>query len=258
VFTIKKGLIRQRGFSSIEIMVGAVVAGILLTGIYKLFVNNNFETLKLSRKIDARNQLTLTTKKLDWAVTRAGIGLAGAPAMYRTNSLGTDTFFVYMNEDMLNTRLSSNYNVSQSQISVVDPCTFDFARFVAVVGPNGGEIAQRTSQSVGGASVLVFTHALSQNYDAATTKVYPATRYKFYTDQEHDQLVMVVDYSPRSVGSQVRNFQISFKDAIGTSTESSSQAKSVTFSLTGMFAPVHEGAIANIVYSTTAIPRNLL
>lgn len=249
---------RESGFSTLEVMVGAVVAGMALAGLYKLFVSNNFESLKLSRKIDARNQLTLTTKKLDWAVTRAGIGLEGVPAMHRTNAIGTDTFYVYMNEAMTRTGLTSDYSTAHSTLSVQNGDAFSNAKFVAIVGPEGGEVAQRSPQSLGASSVLMLTGPLTRNYSAATARVYPATRYKFYTDQRSDQLVMVTDYSPLAIGSQVRNFQISFKNSLGASTENALDTKSVTFSLTGMFAPVHEGAIANIVYSNTAIPRNLL
>lgn len=246
--------IRQSGFSLIEMMVGLVAAALVLAGTYTLWSTHQREGYRLEKKIDLRNQITLSSKKIQRSITLAGIGLNGAANLEKADATGSDTLIIYTNMAEARSNLSSNISKTVPAISVTNPAAFSGASYVAVGSGPSGEIRHIDHQS---GSMLYLDAPFSSDHPMATTIAYPAMRERYYTDQAANHLMRESGGTAVAVAADIRNFQVSFKDKSGASTEIQSEVRTVQYSFTGVF-PAPEGALTSMVFSSTAIPRNIL
>lgn len=245
---------RQRGFSLVEAMVGLVVGSLVLAAAYSLWSTHQTEGMRLSKKTDLRNKLTLASKRIQRSVTLAGFGMGGAATLEKQTGFGSDTLIVYTNMDQARTTLAAAYDHHDAAITVANPGPFDTASFVAIVGPAGKEVRRLSGVS---GSVLHLDSAFSSDFPIDGTSVLPVARERFYSDQDSLWLVHEQGGEARVIATDVRNFQFSFTDKRGQATTESAKIKTVRYSLTGVF-PAAEGAINTLVLSSTAIPRNTL
>jgi prepilin-type N-terminal cleavage/methylation domain-containing protein len=245
---------RKRGFTAIELIIGVVLSSLVLTGIYRLWKSSTTESTKIQSKIDLRNQMALSTKRLNQSITVAGLGLNKVVGLQKSDAVGSDTLFVYTNDQEAKTTLETPYNHGQTYVRVVDDGIFEGARFVALTCGSVGEI--RTIRET--ASGKIYLHsAFANDFDVACTQVMPASREMFYSDQSQKKLVRIVNLSsPAIVGNSIHNFQVSFRDRNGTQTDNLGEVKFVNYSLTGIYSVSH-GDLSSIVHSSTSIPRNI-
>lgn len=246
---------RQSGFTVAEIIVGMTIGTFVLAGLYRLWSNNSEESLKIQRKIEIRNQVALSTKRLNQSITLAGIGLEKVVGLTKADAVGSDTLVIYTNPNEHRTTLVMAHHPQYSMIRVADGDIFANASYVVLTDGTNGE-ARRIRAREG--STLYLSENFSYQYTVAATTVMPATSHKFYSDQEREMLVCVVNEGdPSIVGRKIKNFQISFRDRNGAVTQALREIRFVNYSLTGVF-PSREGAINSVVYSSTSIPRNIL
>lgn len=251
----RKGAKRQAGFTVAEIVVGMTIGAFVLAGLYRLWSNNSEESLKLQRKIEIRNQVALSTKRLNQSITLAGIGLEKVVGLTKADAVGSDTLVVYTNASEHRTTLILSHHPQYSMVKVADGSIFANASYVVLTDGTNGE-ARRIRSREG--STLFLSENFNHQYAVATTTVMPATSHKFYSDQDREMLVCVVNAGdPSIVGRKIKNFQISFRDRNGGVTHALREIRFVNYSLTGVF-PTREGAINSVVYSSTSIPRNIL
>lgn len=246
--------VRQDGFSLVEMLVGLVAAGLVLAGTYTLWTTHQHEGYRIEKKIDLRNQIALSSKKIQRSITLAGIGLNGAANLGKEDAVGSDTLIIYTNMGEASSGLSSDYSHAVTAIQVANPSAFTGAGYIALRSGASGEIRRIASQS---GSTLYLDSPFDVDHPMATTVAYPATRERYYTDQTANHLMKQSGGSAVSVASDIRNFQVSFKNKNGVSTETPAEVRTVQYSFTGVF-PAKEGALTSIVFSSTAIPRNIL
>ena len=250
----QSGPVRHRGFTLVEVLVGMVVSGFVLAGAYSLWTTQHQEGFRLEKKIELRNVIALSSKKLQRSITLAGIGLNGAAIMAKEDAVGTDTLIVYTNLGETKSDLTSDITSSDHVVHVANSAIFSGAGYIAAGSSGNGEI--RRILKVEG-SVLLLGAPFSRTYPAATCKVYPAVRERYFTDQETSTLIREKNGTSFVVAKSIRNFQVSFWNKQGESTELQKDIRSVQFSFTGIF-PAKEGALSSMVFSSTAIPRNTL
>jgi Tfp pilus assembly protein PilW len=242
------------GFTVVELLVGAVIGAITLAGAFRLWKSNQEESFRLQKKTELRDKMALSSKHLQRAITLAGYGLRKSPGMAKMDEVGSDTLVVYTNGEEIRSGFLSNLYVGQYAIYVENGAAFANVRYMAISDTAKGEV--KPIDRVQG-NVVVLARPLEAAYNRLDSWALPARREKFYTDQDSLRLIRVVDGTPRVIAEDVRNFQISFKDDSGNSTEVLNQVRAVQFSFTGVF-PAREGAINSEVFTSTAIPRNLL
>lgn len=245
---------RYRGFTLIETMVGMVIGGMLLAASYAVWRTHQVESMRLGKKIELRNKLTLASKRLERSVTLAGLGLSGAAHLAKEDAVGSDTLVIYTNPEEIKARLTADASHHIAALQVDAPGRFAPGGYVAVAG--GGHAELRRIIRVSG-STLDLESALANDYASAETWAMPARRDRFYSRQEESEFIHETPEGTRVVATDVKNFQVSFADKDGRSTEIPSQVRTVRYSLTGFF-PAREGVLNNIVISSTAIPRNIL
>ncbi len=242
------------GFTTIELMIGFAIGGIVLAGVYRLWTTNSYEGMRLQQKIELRNQMALSTKKLNQSIIEAGYGLDKVVGLAKYDAVGTDTLILYRNPSQLRTTLVSNYHGSQPHLTVANGSIFQNARFVVIAKNDTGEV--RAIHNLQG-SVIILEDHFDYNYSVAGTSVLPCTQDKYYTNQETQNLVRLTDGSPTIVGRKIHNFQVSFRDRNGNQTELIDAVRFVNYSLTGIYT-AQAGALSSVVFSSTSIPRNLL
>ena len=245
---------RSRGFTLIETMVGMVISGTILAACYALWRTPPIEGMRLSKKIELRNKLTRASKRLERAVTLAGLGLAGAAHLAKADAVGSDTLVIFSNPGETKARLAAFADHRVAAIQVDAPGVFAAGGYVAVSG--GGHSELRRIARVYG-STLGLESAFDNDYAVAGTLAMPARRERYYSQQDSSRFVLETAEGMRIVATDVKNFQVSFADMRGASTEIPAQIRTVRFSLTGFF-PAREGVNNNIILSSTAIPRNTL
>ncbi len=241
------------GFSLPELMVSMVIGSLVLAGAYKLWLSHETQRLSLERKIDLRNQMVLSSKQIQKAVTLAGIGLRGATNIAKSDATETDTLFVYSNVLALSSAITSNASIGGTAILVANPSLFHVDGFIALINSTGGEI--KKISAISGNTIVVTS--LGRNYLITETNAYPAIQERYFTNQSGNELIKETDGTQFVLGKNIRNFQVSFRDKNGVSTEIISEVKSVYYSFTGVY-PALEGALSSVVFSSTAIPRNSL
>ena len=246
----------QAGLTLIELLVGLVVSSIVLGGAFSLWKTHEVEGFRLKKKIELRNVMTLSSKRIQRSVTLAGIGLGSADnKLARSAATGSDTLLIYTNVNGTNTALMSNITPGGGVIvQVADPSLFQTVSYLAVSNAKRGEI--RRIVRINGSSIEVdaaFTYTL--NTDSAL--VYPCVLERYYTDQANNALMYETNGDARVVAQDVKDFQVDFRDNTGAATNVSGQVSSVVFSFTGIY-PAEAGAQNSIVFSSTAIPRNSL
>lgn len=242
------------GFTLIEALVGLVVGSLALAGAFRLWQTNQEESFRIRKKAELRDKMALSSKHIQRSITLAGMGMSRAPTLLKEDAVGSDTLIIYTNEGERRSGLLSNLYVGQYAVLVDDPSLFSGARFLAVSDGARGEV-RPIARVVGGAVVLALP--LASAYDRATASALPARREKYFTDQDGSRLIRSVDGTSRVLASDIRNFQVSFRDRTGGTTDDAGQVRTVHFSFTGIF-PARPGALNSIVFTSTAIPRNVL
>jgi prepilin-type N-terminal cleavage/methylation domain-containing protein len=244
----------QRGFTVIELIMGVVLSSLVLTGIYRLWKNSATESTKIQTKIDLRNQMALSTKRLNQSITVAGIGLNKVVGLEKSDAIGTDTLIIYTNQSEAKTQLYMSYHDGDPYLRVIDGGIFEGAQFVALTCGSAGQVRGIREHY---SDKILLTSSFSQNFDVACTQVMPASREMFYSDQNHKKLVRIVNSSsPYIVGNSIHNFQVSFRDRNGEQTDDLGVVKFVNYSLTGVYTVSH-GDLNSVVHSATSIPRNI-
>lgn len=245
---------RAAGFSLVEVIIGMVVGSMVMAGAYSIWLTHQTEGNKLSKKIELRNKLTLASKKIQKSVTLAGIGLAGSANLSKQDAVGSDTLIVFANTQERKSGLASATDHHTPVIQVASPGIFEGAEYIGIAG--GGHAELRRVVQVSGTGLQLDT-AFTNDYPVAGTLVFPAERERFYTDQDSSQFIREASDGAYVVATDVKNFQISFADKHGESTEIPGRIRTVRYSLTGVF-PAKAGAISTMIFSSTAIPRNTL
>lgn len=244
----------QSGFSLIEMMVGMVVGSIVLGAAYSLWNTQQTEGYRLGKKIELRNNMTLASKRIQRAVTLAGIGLKGGANLAKGDDIGSDTLVIFTNQGELNSPLNYNAYHGSSLISVSNPGAFEGASYVVIATDTSSELREIVDRN---GSNLYLDAPLDFNHPQAASTALPAIRERFYSDQVANQLMRDVEGSTSMVAKDVKNFQVSFRNKHGESTENSAEVRTVQYSFTGVY-PAREGALNSILFSSTAIPRNTL
>lgn len=244
----------QSGFSLIELMVGMVVGGIVLAAAYSLWHTNQTEGYRLGKKTELRNNMTLASKRIQRAVTLAGIGLRGGANLSKGDDIESDTLIIFTNQGELSSPLMFNAYHGGTQISVSNPGAFEGASFVVMATDSSRELRGIVERN---GSNLVVDAPLDFDHPASTTIALPAMRERYFSDKAGNQLIRDVEGSTTVVAKGVRNFQVSFRNKRGESTETPAEVRTVQFSFTGVY-PAREGSLSSIVFSSTAIPRNTL
>jgi len=245
---------RAGGFTLVETIVGMVIGTLVLAAAYSLWRTHQVEGMRLSKKIELRNKLTLASKRLQRSVTLAGLGLSGAPNLGKQDAEGSDTLIIYTNPTEAKAGLAADADHHIAAIQVDATAPFAAGSYVALVG--GGHAELRRIVSISGSS-LALDSALANDYTMAGTLAFPASRERYYSQQDSTRFVHETSDIAHVIATDVKNFQVSFADKLGRSTDIPSQVRTVRFSLTGIF-PAREGAINSIILSSTAIPRNTL
>jgi prepilin-type N-terminal cleavage/methylation domain-containing protein len=252
--TRERGMAHERGFTLIEAIVGMLIASLVLAGAYSLWRTHQTEGMRLSRKIDLRNKLTLASKRLQRSVTLAGLGLSGAATLAKEDAVGSDTLTIFTNPEEAKASLLADADHRNPAIRVDAPALFAAGGYVALAG--GGHAEMRRITSVSG-SLLGLDSAFANDYPAAGTLAFPARRERYFSDQDSARLIHEIRQARHVVASDVKNFQVAFTDKHGNSTDAPRLVRTVRFSFTGIF-PAREGAASSMVFSSTAIPRNTL
>lgn len=245
---------RQGGFTTIEIMIGTVIGGIVLAGAFGVWKSSQEEGHRLQKKNQLRDQMALASKQIQRSITLAGTGMGLAPNLVRADAVGSDTLMIFTNQGEARSSLVSNPAVGQYTVFVADGSIFQNARFLALADTARGEV--KPIDRVQG-TVVILGKPLERSYDRMVTMAIPAKREKYYSDQESKTLIRMVDGQAKVMGEDILNFQVSFRDRRGASTNDPRQARTVWFSYTGTF-PAREGALNSLLFTSTAIPRNVL
>ncbi len=253
-FKNKNHLFDQGGFTLVELLVGMVVSGFVMAGAYSLWTTQHHEGYRLEKKTELRNEIALSSKKLQRSITLAGIGLNGAAFMVKADAVGTDSLIIYTNAAEKKSDLTYDISPDANEIHVANPSVFAGAGYIAVSSLGGGEV--RHINKIEGSTITV-DKGFSRSFPAASCKVYPALRERYFTDQENSNLLWDRNGTITVMAENIRNFQVSFWNSHGESTEIQKDIRTVQFSFTGIY-PAKEGALTSIVFSSTAIPRNTL
>lgn len=247
--------LEQSGMTLIELMVGMTVGAIVLGGAFTLWKTHQEEGYRLERKIELRNVMTLSSKRIQRSVTLAGYGLGGAANLAKDAAAGSDTLTLYTNLEGRHSALLTDIPAGTvTALQVADPSIFLDAGFVAVGDGSSGEIRRVVGQT--GSSLLVDA-PFTASFAASNALAYPAIRERYYSDQASSCLMREGDGESRVAAKAVRNFRVAFRDRHGNPTDSAPAVRTVVFSFTGIF-PAREGAVNSMVFSSTAIPRNTL
>jgi len=245
----------QSGFSLVELLLGITLGTFVLAGIYRLWSNNSEQGNRIQSKIELRNQLALSTKRLNRSITIAGIGLDKVVGLTRIDAIGSDTLNVYTNPDEARTTLVHNYTAGETSITVTEASLFQGIGYVVLANGGSGEV-RRVSLKQG--AILNLESGFENDYASGSAKVFPANREQYYTDQQTQKFVMVSKAgSAVIIAHNVQNFQVAFRNKAGEATDDLSEVRFVNYSLTGIY-PAREGALNSMVYSSTSIPRNIL
>jgi prepilin-type N-terminal cleavage/methylation domain-containing protein len=250
---MKNRIFPVRGFTTLELMVGMVIGSIVVAAAYSLWKTHQVEGFRLGKKIDLRSEMTLSSKKIQRAVTLAGLGLNQIISLAKDDAIGSDTLYVYSNVNESKCALQYDASHSQATIRVLSPSLFSISGYVVLSDSNGGET--RRILRIDG-SQLTINQPYSRDFRRVSTTVYPATQQRFYTDQDSTRLICESNGRADVMAKSIHNFQVSFRNGSGVSTENAKDIRAVTFSFTGVF-PAKEGALNSMVFASTAIPRNV-
>jgi hypothetical protein len=252
--SLKIDLKHQVGFSIVELMIGLVAGGLVLAGAYSLWTMHNTQAYRLGKKVELSNQISLSSKKIQRAITMAGMGLDGAANLAKEDEVGSDSLIIYTNPNNLKTAITMNVTSASQSVLVNDPNIFNGAGYLALSSGGSGEI--RTIIRIDGHSVFL-NAPFTRTFTSVTTIAFPASRECYFTNQETNELISKKGETQITVAKNIRNFQVSFRNKNGESTEIQKAIRTVQFSFTGVF-PAEAGALSSLVFSSTAIPRNIL
>lgn len=244
----------RHGFTLVEAMVGLVVGALTLAGGFRLWKANHEEGFRLKKKSELRDRMTLSSKQIQRSITLAGLGMAKAPTIVKSDAVGSDTLAIFTNAGEQRSEILSNLYSGQIAIYVGNSQIFQGAGFLAVSDGTRGEV-KPIDRVTGNAVVLSLP--LESAYPRETTAAIPAKRELYFTDQGENRLLYKVNATTRVLGEEMRNFQVSFRDKHGASTEDPKAVRTVHFSFTGIY-PAKEGMLNSVLFTSTAIPRNLL
>ncbi len=242
----------EAGFSLVEMLVTVVVSAIVLGAGYRLWLTHTDQGYRLGKKIDLRNEITLSSKKLQRDITLAGSGLHRAANLAKDDAVGSDTLTLYTNVIDARTALNSKLSHGDHSVDVFDISIFSGVKYIAVGSGTTGEVRRITG--VEGGKVRVDS-AFNFDYPDSNSLAYPCSRERYYTNQDSTQFIREINGVPGILSRNIRNFQVSFRDDHGASTEVLANVRTVEYSFTGIY-PATDGALNAIVFSSTAIPRN--
>lgn len=245
---------RTKGFTLIEAMMGMLIGSMILAACYSLWRTHAIQGTSISRKIDLRNKLTLSSKRLQRSVTLAGFGLSGAGNITKADAVGSDTLTLYSNPEELKAHPTFTVDHHYPSVSVDAPSLFTAGGYLAIAGGSHAEMRRITSVS---GSAITLDSSFNYDYAVAGTLVFPVKRERFYSDQDSARFIIETAAGRHVIATSVTNFQVSFADTRGVSTEIASEIRTVRFSLTGVY-PSRNGEMSSLLFSSTAIPRNML
>jgi hypothetical protein len=231
-----------------------VISSIVLAGAFMLWNTHQQEGMQLAQKISIRNEMTLSSKRIQRSVTLAGFGLDGAANLSKDDAVGSDTLIIYSNSREKRSALASDYVHGYPVLQVADGSAFQGSYYVAIKSGSSREI-RRIARRTG--SILELDSPLKLDYKVDSAMAYPASRERYYSDQGAKVLMRENTDGSMVLAKDVTNFQVSFRDKHGESTENGSEVRTVLYSFTGVYK-AREGALNSIVFSSSAIARNAL
>ncbi len=251
---LRQGEKSQKGFTIVELMVALVISGVILVCVYRLWLSNHTETMKLQNKMDIRNQLGISSKRLQNAITMAGYGLTDLSNLEKSDAVGSDTLVVWYNKSQAQTKLTLDYLQGLNFVMVENTAGMVPGAYIGMANGSTGEF--RKIRVVNG-NLIELHMGFNYDYSMSNTKIFPATMESFYTDQAKNRMVCVVNDTSIYLAKNIKNFQVGFLNKQGVSTSDLRDVRTVTFSLTGIHS-AKEGALNSINFTTTVIPRNLI
>ncbi|MEO6095056.1 MAG: prepilin-type N-terminal cleavage/methylation domain-containing protein [Fibrobacteria bacterium] len=245
----------QAGFTLIEMMVGMVVSSIVMVGAYTLWHTHQTEGYRIGKKIELRDAMVLSSKRIQRSITLAGFGLPGGANLAKSDATGSDTLIVFTNPNETKSALAADaVTGGGAMLRVVNPALFTGVSYVVVVTGNSGELRRIISRS---ADILYLETDFASNHPMLTSSAFPAMRERFYTNQATNRLMRESGGNTISVAASVKDFQVIFRNSLGNITTVPADVRTVQYSFTGIF-PAEAGALNSVQFSSTAIPRNLL
>jgi prepilin-type N-terminal cleavage/methylation domain-containing protein len=244
---------RSAGFSMLELVIGIVVASIVTAGVYRLWKTHQVQGYRLGKKIALRSEMSLSSKRIQRSVTLAGLGLNRVLSLGKSDAVGSDTLSVFTNSAEAKSGLYIDVSHSDITVRVQSPGIFSESGYLVLIDSTGGEARRIVFKS---GSNLTLESRFSRDFRKLATMAYPASRQRFYTNQDSSLLICESNGRPGVTAPNIRNFQVSFRNNRGEATEAVSEVRAVAFSFTGTF-PADAGSINSIVFSSTAIPRNV-
>lgn len=238
----------------VEVLVASVVGALVLAGTFRLWKSNHDEGFRIQKKTELRDMMALSSKRIQRSITLAGLGIDRAPTLAKSDAVGSDTLFLFTNEAEQKSAVFSDLVHGQSHVQVENPSVFHGSRYLVVSDGSRGEV--RAIENIEG-STVVLREPLTGTYSRSATTVFPARREAYFTDQEGSRLIRVLDGTSKVIAENIRNFQVSFRDGRGVSTEDAAATRTVHFSFTGEY-PARPGALNSVVFTSIAIPRNVL
>lgn len=253
---------RQCGFTLPEMLVAMVVGAIVISSVFKIWKNNQQETHRLYSVSDYRERVTLATTRLNRTITMAGFGMSRIDVFFRSTGLKTDTLKVYSNESEEHSSVIDTAKAGQTQMLLFRTTGFAVGRHIGITDSLNQEYARVTSisgDSADGYHVGVYP-PLQHTYLPGVPDIYPVHQEIFYLNSQSQNLVHLRDGSQATLAGGIQDFRIKFLDRNGNEAATHRDIRSVTFTVSGTYRKVTEGATLPpmINFSSTVIPRNIL
>ncbi|HLP43450.1 MAG TPA: hypothetical protein VK465_18245 [Fibrobacteria bacterium] len=244
----------ESGITMVEVLVASVVGALVLAGTFRLWKSNHEEGYRIQKKTELRDMMALSSKRIQRSITLAGLGIDRAPTLAKSDAVGSDTLFLFTNESEQKSAALSDLIQGQSYVQVGNTSIFHGIGYLVISNGSRGEV--HAIEHIEG-SMVTLREPLKGEYSMTATTLFPARREAYFTDQQGSRLIRMVDGTSRVIAENIRNFQVSFRDSRGASTEDAAATRTVHFSFTGEY-PARPGSLSSVVFSSTAIPRNVL
>ncbi len=255
------GQSKVRGVTLVELLIGMVVASIVLTGLYRLFMMNTMQSSRIADRNDLRSQMTLGANRISKSLTLAGIGMDRIDNIFLINGAGTDTLTVYFNrtfqqDSVERTTLLDTAQAGTLYLLTMDSIGFTGSEYLGITDGVKWEYRRMAvTGSYGGGIKIRIDEPLLGKYNPGEPDIYSVTKH-VYTTNSDDELLLFVDDVPQVVARSILSMRLEFKDKNGNSTGSLGDMRMVTFSLTGKARTPGQSTFTEVSFSSTVIPRN--
>jgi prepilin-type N-terminal cleavage/methylation domain-containing protein len=204
----------SRGMTIIELLITMVIAGILGTGAFRLYVNFTKQNTYQKRVNELQHQVLAAAQFIEKDIRMAGFGLPGNGIIPTLSLAGNDSIAVFINRDQLQTTLVGSTSSGATSVTVNSVAGIKASLWICLNRSDTTIYRKIASIDSSGPHRILFDGGLPGSFpDGATVSL--ASKIEYSIDPSEPTFARVENGRRSPVGSAIDTFSVIARNAAG-------------------------------------------